>query len=174
MIPYLLSLATAAILSLRSAPPPPRAEAIALDVATVIADEPDTLPWDARTTALAMVAAGYDESGLRPEVEDCRRAGDHGVSVGLWQVHAGRNWEGHARAEICADRRLQARLALHVLARCAARTPRISSAMHCYASGDAGRPSTSGWRKARLAETLLRRFPAEAPADAGPVVVRWR
>lgn len=174
MLSYLLSLATAAILSLRSAPPPPRAEAIAVDIATVIDAELDALPWDARTTTLAMVAAGYDESGLRPEVEDCRQSGDHGVSVGLWQVHAGRNWEGHSRAEICSDRQLQARLALHVLTRCAARTPRISSTMHCYASGDAGRPSTSGWRKARLVEMLLRRFPEKAPTTATPpVITTW-
>lgn len=88
--------------------------------------------------AVSMLAAAVTiESGLRDVVENCRSNGDGGKSIGLGQVMRGPNWEGHTRAEICASRKLQLQLSLHVIDRCWERTPNGAAAFRCYTSGNA-------------------------------------
>lgn len=92
--------------------------------------------------ALAMLAAAVTyESGFREAVEKCKVNGDGGRSIGLGQVMIGQNWEGHSRKEICSDRKLQLKLALHVIDRCWQRTPKADSSFRCYTSGDAAKDS---------------------------------
>lgn len=92
-----------------------------------------------KSDALAILAAvAVHESGLQESVENCTRSGDGGKSVGLGQVMRGQNWEGHTRKEICSDRKLQLKLALHVIDKCWQRTPRADASLRCYTSGDAG------------------------------------
>ena len=95
-----------------------------------------------KNDAIALLSAAVaHESGFKIEVETCKMAGDGGKSIGLGQVMIGQNWEGHTRKEICSDRKLQLRLAHHVMTRCWERTPRASSTLRCYTSGDAGKGS---------------------------------
>ena len=94
--------------------------------------------------AVAMLAAAAThESGLRVSVENCHHNGDNGKSLGLGQVMRGPNWEGHSQKEICGNRKLQLRLALHVLDRCWEGTPNHEAAFRCYAAGDAKKFSWS-------------------------------
>lgn len=87
--------------------------------------------------ALSMLAAvAVGESSLRADIENCRTTGDGGRSVGLGQVMRGPNWRGHSRSEICASRRLQLRLALHVLDACWQRTSKADASFRCYTAGD--------------------------------------
>lgn len=98
--------------------------------------------------ALALLtAAVVNESAFREDVETCKVSGDGGRSVGLGQVMRGQNWEGHTRNEICSDRKLQLRLALHVIDRCWERTPRPDAALRCYAAGDAAKKSSVAARE---------------------------
>ena len=98
--------------------------------------------------ALAMLtAAVLNESGFSADVENCKINGDGGRSVGLGQVMKGQNWEGHSRKKICSDRKLQLRLALHVIDKCWSRTPRPDAAFRCYTSGDASKDSKSARRE---------------------------
>lgn len=94
--------------------------------------------------AVAMLAAAAThESGLRVSVENCHHNGDNGKSLGLGQVMRGPNWEGHSQKEICGNRKLQLKLALHVLDRCWEGTPNHEAAFRCYAAGDAKKFSWS-------------------------------
>lgn len=94
--------------------------------------------------AVAMLAAAAThESGLRVSVENCYHTGDGGRSVGLGQVIKGPNWEGHTKEQICSSRKLQLKLALHVLDRCWEGTPNHEAAFRCYAAGDAKKFSWS-------------------------------
>ena len=105
---------------------------------------------DAETVALprarvvaAVVAAR--ESGLRPEVEACRVAGDSGRSWGLWQVH-GATGERACRAGLDA----QAAAGVAHLARCARLWPGSTAlAMRCYgvshAEAEARARLVAGW-----------------------------
>lgn len=101
-----------------------RYAAIADDIAAV-ASEPDEAPlFDGpggrEATALLLASIAWHESAFRKDVDACegiRARGDHGRSIGLLQVMAGPNHEGHDPQEICRDRRLAIRLGLHVLRR---------------------------------------------------------
>jgi hypothetical protein len=92
--------------------------------------------------ALSMLAAvAVGESSLRSDIENCKTTGDGGRSVGLGQVMRGPNWKGHSRNEICTSRRLQLRLALHVLDACWQRTARPDASFRCYTAGDPNKNS---------------------------------
>lgn len=88
---------------------------------------------------LAAVAVG--ESALRRDIENCKVSGDGGKSVGLGQVMRGPNWKGYTRKEICGNRKIQLKLALHVLDACWQRTPEATSTFRCYTSGDPSKNS---------------------------------
>lgn len=101
--------------------------------------------------ALTMLAAAVThESGFRESVENCRVNGDGGKSIGLGQVMIGQNWEGHTRKEICSSRKLQLKLALHVIDRCWLRTPRADASFRCYTSGDAAKDSHAAKKEASI------------------------
>lgn len=74
-------------------------------------------------TALALVAIAKHESEFRADVQDCRRRGDVGRAVTLWQMQ---RWaRGRLSVEaLCADVRLAARQAARTLAAHAARCRR--------------------------------------------------
>jgi len=118
-----------------------RVDAIASDIVEVVVkdDKSDEgLPMEKTEAASMLAAAIFHESGLRESVETCKSSGDGGRSIGLGQVMVGQNWEGHTKKEICSNRKLQLKLALHVLSKCYERTPRSRSVYKCYTSGDAG------------------------------------
>jgi hypothetical protein len=101
-----------------------RYESIAEDITAVVMD-PDEAPlFDGpaarEATGVLLSAIAWHESGYRKDVDVCRGGrskGDNGRSVGLLQVMAGPNYEGHKAREICEDRQLAIRLGLHVLRR---------------------------------------------------------
>lgn len=106
--------------------------------------------------ALSMLAAAaIGESSLRTDVENCKTAGDNGRSVGLGQVMRGPNWKGYTRAEICTSRKIQLKLALHVIDACWKHTPRADASFRCYTAGDhtknsyAARSEYSTFKKVR-------------------------
>lgn len=63
---------------------------------------------------LALVATARVEGVFDPAVETCRRTGDHGRSISMFQLRRFW-WGGHTRREICGSNRLAAWLALRVL-----------------------------------------------------------
>ncbi len=115
--------------------------------------------------AIAMLtAAVLNESGFSADVENCKINGDGGKSIGLGQVMRGQNWEGNSRKKICSDRKLQLRLALHVIDKCWARTPRPDAAFRCYTSGDSAKDSKSAKREYssyRKFKSVIDKFRAE-------------
>ena len=142
------SLATALILVLQAALPnisKDRLMVVTDDIVAVVNEESangslkSTISREDAVAALT--AAVTHESGYREDVEKCAVNGDGGKSVGLGQVMIGQNWEGHTRKQICENRKLQVRLALHVIDRCWLRTPRGDAAFRCYTSGDAAKDS---------------------------------
>jgi hypothetical protein len=101
-----------------------RYASIAEDISAIVMDETEpplfTGPAAREATGVLLSAIAWHESGFRKDVDVCkgvRSKGDNGRSVGLLQVMAGPNYEGHSAREICEDRRLAIRLGLHVLRR---------------------------------------------------------
>lgn len=138
------NLATALMLTLHIMLPnvsQERLNVVTVDMVTVVEEEFDVKSMKSSITkndALAMLAAvAVHESGLQETVETCKKSGDGGKSIGLGQVMRGQNWEGHTRKEICSNRKLQLKLALHVIDKCWQRTPRADATLRCYTSGDA-------------------------------------
>lgn len=106
---------------------------IATDIASVATSEPALFRDDASRTksALVLLSIAFWESGFSAKVDRGELLGDRGLAVSLWQIHD----EGglvmlpsgyaHARdvpgatdivtaARLKADRRLAARMALHI------------------------------------------------------------
>jgi hypothetical protein len=142
------NLAIALMLALQTALPgvsQDRLRVVSEDMVSVVNDEyaasriKGTLPQENALPMLAAVAVG--ESGLRRDIESCKVTGDGGKSVGLGQVMRGPNWQGYSRKEICGNRKLQLRLALHVLDACWTRAPDASSTFKCYTSGNPNKAS---------------------------------
>jgi hypothetical protein len=128
-----------------------RYESIADDISAVVMDESEpplfTGPAGREATGVLLSAVAWHESAFRKDVDVCkgvRSKGDKGRSVGLLQVMAGPNYEGHSAREICDDRRLAIRLGLHVLRRAkevCKGSPR--SWLQSYAAGGCGVRSAS-------------------------------
>ena len=121
-----------------------------------------------RGDAISMLTAAVTvESGFREDVEACKSAGDSGKSVGLGQVMQGTNWEGHTRQEICSDRKLQLKLALHVIDRCWEKSPKGDAALRCYTSGSAFKNSGAA-RAEYYFYTKLKSKIGNAPIELDP------
>jgi len=106
--------------------------------------------------ALAMLAAAAtNESGLWESVENCKIVGDAGKSIGLTQLMSGPSWEGHSRKEICGNRKLQFKLALHVFDRCWEKSPHADAAFRCYTSGDHKKYSNAARNEHALYKRLV-------------------
>lgn len=104
MIPYVAQV-LAAILYVSPALSEDTARRYAEDYASVAADLDE---------AFALVATARVEGTFDPDVETCRRTGDHGRSVSMFQLR--HFWRvGFTRAEVCKSNRLAAWLALGVL-----------------------------------------------------------
>lgn len=96
-----------------------RATAIAVDLAAVCEAEQSRFggPAGVEACGLALASIGYQETGLRERYErcDCRPGEcDNGYALGSWQVHKEHLGEV-TRDAFCADRRMQAKIALRVL-----------------------------------------------------------
>lgn len=101
-----------------------RYAAVAADIAEIAFEESEPPlfegPAGREATALLLTAIAWHESGFRKDVETCHgpiAKGDHGRSIGLFQIIRGPNREGHSAKDICADRKLQIRLGLRTLRR---------------------------------------------------------
>ena len=169
------NLATALILVLQQAVPAvaqDRINAVTEDMINVVDHDYNNhvLKSDMSTKdALALLTGVIViESGLRLDVETCKANGDGGRSIGLGQVMSGPNWEGHSRKDICANRKLQLRLALHVLDTCWSKTPAPDAALRCYAAGDASRYSSTARRELEVykkARAAIDSLPASLPVS---------
>jgi hypothetical protein len=115
-----------------------RIDTVTADIVDVVFhDVDDGLHIDSIDAVAMLSSVVVNESGLKEAVEACKVSGDKGKSIGLGQVMIGKNWEGHTRSEICADRKLQLKLVLHVLDRCWLRTQNAGAVFRCYTAGDA-------------------------------------
>lgn len=87
--------------------------------------------------AIALLSGAIvGESGIREDIETCKVTGDRGRSIGLGQVMNGPNWMGYTRREICSDRKIQLKIALHALDTCAKGMKDSASVFRCYTTGD--------------------------------------
>ena len=130
-----------------------RVNAVTDDMFTVVREESNSekkLSMEQDTAIALLAAVVVNESGMRESVEKCKTNGDGGKSIGLGQVMKGINWEGHTRAQICSNRKLQLKLALHVLDRCWSRTPQAAPTFRCYTSGSAAVDSHAANRGHKL------------------------
>lgn len=118
----------------------PRLEADARAIAS--ASESSNLFGGPLGSSMALVAIAQHESGFASDVETCKRTGDGGRSVSLFQLQGPWAWDGHTRAEVCSSVTLAASLALSVLSRHSKCTPR--GIFMAYASGDCARKSDAG------------------------------
>lgn len=123
-------------------------------------------PRAEEATALLLVAIGKRESGFREDVRRCRRTGDSGRTIGVYQLMGPWAWDGERREAICESDELQARLALRVLTTyrgvCGASTHKL---LNAYASGTCAKST----RAARVIEdafaALLREHDLEVVGD---------
>lgn len=158
----LVELVLAAILSVpRADADRARLSAVANDVATVATEAPF---GSKEATALALVAIAQHESGFAADVQTCRRNGDGGRSVSLWQLQGPWAWDGHTRAEVCASPELAATLALGVLSR-HARCGTYGGMFRGYASGSCATKSDAGEALCRSWVRLLGRAGYSATCD---------
>lgn len=152
------NLVTALSLALQIMAPsvePWRADEIAHDMVTIVQEESQNgLHFDELTAATILGAAAVNETKLHKDAETCKTAGDGGRSIGLGQVMRGQNWQGHTKKEICSNRKLQLKLALHVMNKCWARTPRPDAAFRCYTAGNAAIDSDAAKRGNRTYLTI--------------------
>lgn len=172
----------------------PRLEALAEELAEVPAEDGAAGsgllfggPMGHEASSLAVLAATYHESGLQERIEHCDCHGhecDDGRALGIGQVLEV-NWNGHAREEICRDRRLQVKLAYRVLAlmknKCRVRGDSLRmfrgySSGNCDAPGDTAEATNNVFTRllARSGIVLLpsgravsaAKAPSRAPAAA--------
>lgn len=135
---------------------PAAAERLA-PVAAAIAEASEEAPlWDgadgARRTALLLGGIAVHESSLDERVRRCNVLGDAGRARGTYQLLGRWALGGADPDEVCADDRMQARLALRVLSIHRARG--VSSEpglLRAYATGSASRTTKAG---RELFETL--------------------
>lgn len=135
----------------------PRLERLAADVVLAVELGPDPF-GDPAANALALVAIAWHESGFRPEVANCRVAGDSGRSVTAWQLMGPWAWGGNTRADVCNHPALAAYLALGVLERHAERCPRAPwrAVFDGYSGGRCGRASAASRRQCAIWARLAR------------------
>lgn len=140
-----------------------RISAIASDMVEVVdADVTNEPRLDSRTSLAMLAAAAVGETGLRESAEACKATGDGGKSVGLGQVMRGPNWEGHTRQEICSNRKLQLKLALHVIKKCHAKTPSAKAIFQCYTSGNPATKSHAANEEYGIFKKIKENFDAAA------------
>jgi hypothetical protein len=158
-----------------------RYDSIADDIAQ-IASDPDEEPlFDGEAgreaTGVLLTAIAWHESAFRRDVDICKGArskGDHGRSIGLFQLMSGPNYEHHSAKEICADRKLAIRLGLHVLRR--AKTtcgggPRLW--LQSYAAGGCGIRSNSARDACRAFEHAGKKYlTGISCSNAGPIALK--
>jgi hypothetical protein len=137
------NLSIALMLALQAALPgikQDRLRAVSQDMVSVVSEEFSSRNLQSSLTeedALHMLAAvAVGESALRRDIENCKVSGDGGRSVGLGQVMRGPNWKGYTRKEICGNRKIQFKLALHVIDACWSRTPNTAASFRCYTTGN--------------------------------------
>jgi hypothetical protein len=132
----------------------------------VALDEDTPVPAHVAATATLLWAIGFHESGMREEVRRCAVTGDHGKSVGLFQLQRGWTWGGNEQKDICASDALQIRLALRVLKmyRSMNRSTPPRFWINGYASGDGGKPTLAS----KEIRDLWERFSARAGLHVFP------
>lgn len=147
-------------------------------VAEAIASEAQGSPlWEGdageAATAIALVAIARHESHLRESVRRCQLKGDHGRSVGLFQVQRGWAWDGHDERAICESDRLQAALSLRVLGhyRKSCKSCAPLKLFQAYASGDPAKRSDAAKDTAAMWERIARKAGLQASAAGGEI--RW-
>jgi len=100
-------------------------------------EDAPVLPFEgpaAREASAALLAVvAWTEGGYSRDVEQCRRVGDQGRSVSLFQLMAGPARGGHSAKEICASTALSAQLALRTFS--LAKTPSFARMINVYATG---------------------------------------
>lgn len=104
----LTTLIMAAIFSLSPATPPERAEELADAIA---------FTTESQAEAMALVTTAWHEGRFDRDVQTCRKVGDGGRALTLYQMH--RSWRGgFADRDVCRDLTLSTQLALRALRKC--------------------------------------------------------
>lgn len=129
-------------------------------------DDDTPVPAHVAATATLLWAIGVHESGMRESVRRCAVKGDHGRSIGLFQLQRGWTWAGNPQSDICSSDALQVRLALRVLKTYKTMNrgapPRFW--INGYASGDGGHAT----RASKELRDMWERFSARAGVRVFP------
>lgn len=112
--------------------------------------------------ALALVALALHESAFAAPVASCRLTGDRmpwhqpweGPSITLWQLRAGRAWDGHTRRELCRNQALAAYSAVKVLQLYSQST--YGGMFRGYVSGNGGLYTVAAAKRCATWERLSR------------------
>lgn len=110
---------------------------LAFRKAAEAAAKENPLPPGKIATEKLLLAIARHESGFRSDVARCRVKGDGGKAHGAYQIHP-EGFGSHTAAEVCGSDRLQARLAVKILARYVTMFPSLGivGAVRGYASGN--------------------------------------
>lgn len=99
-----------------------------------------------RKTAVWLVTAAHHESGFLESVRTCRRKGDAGRAISLYQMQ---RWatRGYTAEQVCSSDALQAYLAARAVRRSGARTPRAMFAAYAGKAGVASEAMTAQYQR---------------------------
>lgn len=111
--------------------------------------------------ALALVSIALHESAFSWRVATCRVTGDRmpwqreweGPSITVWQLRAGKAWDGLTRRQLCTNQALAAYNAVKVL-RLYATSGTPGGFFRGYASGNSGMPTKAARRRCATWERL--------------------
>ena len=154
--------------------PPPEAHARALSEAIATAahdaplwatgdggETPDAIPAGEAATAAVLVGIGFHESGFLERLARCQyrgAEGDHGRSLGTWQLQGRLSWGPYTRVEICDSDALQAERAVEVLQIHRRRGVSLDGMLRAFASGNAATYTRAGRELAGNVASACRRF----------------
>jgi hypothetical protein len=155
---YMVVLALAPVLPGHSAEEDlPRYHEIADEISTTVemAAE-DQLPFVGpaarEASAIALATVARHESEFNEEIRQCRKKGDGGRSITIFQLYKGVAWDGRSEREICSEPTLAGMLALRSL-KMFAHAPTPLGMFRGYASGNIN----YDWMPARRADRLFKK-----------------
>lgn len=134
-------------------------EAIAGDIHAAATHPLGALPFEGpaaiQATEDGLTAISANESSYRQSVRDCRKKGDNGNSISIFQIYRGKSRQGHSEKEICSNPVLAAQLAINLLGWYAVSAPKLENLFAGYARGTTMEPNYASSRQLKVFNKLI-------------------